>query len=89
MPASARRLVSNMLDDLTEERDSLALQIHLGKQEAKSELDRLDKKLEQLNEEYQPLKNAVDESSEDIVAALQLVGDEIMNGFHRIRQSLK
>lgn len=89
MPASARRLVSNMLDDLKEERDSLALQIHLGKQEAKSELDRLDKKLEQLNEEYQPLKNAVDESSEDIAAALQLVGDEIMNGFHRIRRSLK
>ncbi|EGF29184.1 hypothetical protein [Rhodopirellula baltica] len=89
MPASARRLVSNMLDDLKEERDSLALQIHLGKQEAKSELDRLDKKLEQLNEEYQPLKNAVDESSEDIVAALQLVGDEIMNGFDRIRRSLK
>ncbi|CAD78073.1 MAG TPA: hypothetical protein DDX19_19025 [Rhodopirellula baltica] len=89
MPASARRLVSNMLDDLKEERDSLALQIHLGKQEAKSELDRLDKKLEQLNEEYQPLKNAVDESSEDIVAALQLVGDEIMNGFHRIRRSHK
>jgi len=78
-----------MLDDLKEERDSLALQIHLGKQEAKSELDRLDKKLEQLNEEYQPLKNAVDESSEDIVAALQLVGDEIMNGFHRIRRSHK
>ncbi|EMI25385.1 hypothetical protein [Rhodopirellula europaea] len=88
MPASARRLVSNMLDDLKEERDSLALQIHLGKQEAKSELERLDKKLEQLNEDYQPLKNAVDESSEDIVAALQLVGDEIMNGFHRIRRSL-
>ncbi|MCR9207327.1 MAG: hypothetical protein NXI28_03795 [bacterium] len=88
MPASARRLVSNMLDDLKEERDSLALQIHLGKQEAKSELKRLDKKLEQLNEDYQPLKNAVDESSEDIVAALQLVGDEILNGFHRIRRSL-
>ncbi|WP_430454040.1 hypothetical protein [Rhodopirellula europaea] len=88
MPASARRLVSNMLDDLKEERDSLALQIHLGKQEAKSELKRLDKKLEQLNEDYQPLKSAVDETSEDIVAALQLVGDEIMNGFHRIRRSL-
>ena len=88
MPASARRLVSNMLDDLKEERDSLALQIHLGKQEAKSELKRLDKKLEQLNEDYQPLKSAVDETSEDIVAALQLVGDDIMNGFHRIRRSL-
>ncbi|MEO9593767.1 hypothetical protein [Rhodopirellula bahusiensis] len=88
MPASARRLVSNMIGDLKEERDSLALQIHLGKQEAKSELQRLDKKLEELNEDYQPLKDAVDESGEDILAALQLVGDEIKNGFERIRQTL-
>ncbi len=37
MPVSARRLIHNMINDLKEERDELALQIHLGKQEAKSE----------------------------------------------------
>ncbi len=34
MPVSARRLLSNMMDDLKEERDELSLQIHLGKQKA-------------------------------------------------------
>ncbi|WDQ14854.1 hypothetical protein [Rhodopirellula sp. P2] len=87
MPASARRLISNMIGDLKEERDELALQIHLGKEEAKSELARLDKKLEELNQQYQPLKNAVDETSDDVWAAFQLVGEEIKNGFYRIRKS--
>ncbi|WP_047814387.1 hypothetical protein [Rhodopirellula islandica] len=88
MPASARRLISNMIGDLKEERDELALQIHLGKEDAKSELERLDQKLEELNQQYQPLKNAVDETGDDVWAALQLVGEEIKNGFHRIRKSI-
>ncbi|MEP0347849.1 hypothetical protein [Rhodopirellula bahusiensis] len=88
MPASARRLISNMIDDLKEERDELALQVHLGKQEAKSELKRLSKKLDELNERSEPLKNAVGESGEDVWVALQLLGDEIKEGYQRIRQSI-
>ncbi|SMP42787.1 hypothetical protein SAMN06265222_101843 [Neorhodopirellula lusitana] len=88
MPASARRLISNMIADLKEERDELALQAHLGKQEAKTELKRLGKRLDELNQEYQPLKNAVGETSEDVWDALQLVGDEIKDGYKRIRKSL-
>ena len=88
MPASARRLISNLIDDLKEERDELTLQMHLGKQEAKSELKRLGKKLDELNTRYEPLKHAVEETGEDVWDALQLVGDEIKDGFHRIRKSL-
>ncbi|QDT61394.1 hypothetical protein SV7mr_39290 [Stieleria bergensis] len=88
MPASARRLISNMIDDLKEERDELALQVHLGKQEAKSELKRLSKKLNELNQRSEPLKDAVEESGEDVWVALQLLGDEIKEGYQRIRKSL-
>ncbi|MGB7344619.1 MAG: hypothetical protein WBD20_10420 [Pirellulaceae bacterium] len=88
MPASARRLISNMISDLKEERDELALQVHLGKQEAKSELQALGKKLEELRQRYEPLKDAVEETGEDVWDALQLVGEEIKAGFHRVRQSL-
>ncbi|QDT02107.1 hypothetical protein K227x_04780 [Rubripirellula lacrimiformis] len=88
MPVSARRLISNMLDDLKEERDELALQIHLGKQDAKSELNRLGQKLDELDQRYQPLKNAVEETGGDVWDALQLVGDEVKDGFHRIRKSI-
>ncbi|MFG0266624.1 MAG: hypothetical protein ACF8AM_15980 [Rhodopirellula sp. JB055] len=88
MPASARRLISNVIGDLKEERDELALQVHLGKEEAKAELERLDKKLEELSQKYQPLKNAVEESSDDVWAAFELVAEEIKNGFQRIRKSV-
>jgi hypothetical protein len=88
MPVSARRLISNMIDDLKQERDSLSLQIHLGKLEAKSELQALGKKLDDLDRRCEPLKNAAKETSENVWDAMKLVADEIKDGFHRIRKSL-
>ena len=88
MPVSARRLIHNMINDLKEERDELALQIHLGKQDAKSEWQALGKKLDDLNRRYEPLKNAVEETGEDVWDAMKLVGDEIKDGFLRIRKSI-
>jgi hypothetical protein len=41
-------LLSNIIDDLKEERDELALQIHLGKQESKTELEAFGKKLDEI-----------------------------------------
>ncbi|GAA4444793.1 MULTISPECIES: hypothetical protein [Novipirellula] len=88
MPVSARRLIRNMINDLKEERDELALQIHLGKQEAKSEWQALGKKLDDLNRRYEPLKDAVEETGEDVWDAMKLVGGEIKDGFSRIRKSI-
>jgi seryl-tRNA synthetase len=88
MPVSARRLLSNMIDDLRTERDELSLQIHLGKQDAKSELKALSKKLDDLNRRYEPVKDAAKESGEDVWDAMKLGANEIKDGFHRIRQSL-
>ena len=88
MPVSARRLLSNMLDDLRAERDELSLQIHLGKQEAKSEWQVLSRKLDDLNHRYEPTKDAARESGEGVWNAMRLVADEIKDGFHRIRESL-
>jgi len=88
MPASARRLISNMIDDLKEERDELALQVHLGKQDAKSELKKLGERLDDLNQRYEPLKHAVGETGEEVWGALQLVGDEIKDGYRRVRKSI-
>jgi seryl-tRNA synthetase len=88
MPVSARRLISNMIDDLEEERDELALQIHLGKQETKKQWERLGKKLEELNQRKEPLKESVGETSEDVWDAMRLVADEIKEGYQRIRKTL-
>ncbi len=88
MPVSASRLVSNLIADLKEERDELTLQIHLGKQEAKDELQALGQRLDELQRRYSPLKNATLETSEDLWEALQLLAGEIKDGFARIRKSI-
>ncbi len=88
MPVSARRLLSNVIDDLKVERDELVLQIHLGKQGAKTELQTLAKKLDDLERRCEPMKNATIETSENVWEAMQLVAGEIKDGFHRIRKSL-
>lgn len=82
----------NRLEELTsslkQERDELALRIHLGKAELKDEWQQVNDKLEQLSGKLASLKVAANESSEDVWAALKLVGEEVKRGFDHIRESL-
>lgn len=48
----------------------------------------LDAKLVDLKDQYEPLKNAVGESAEDVWESLKIVGGEIKDGFQRIRKEL-
>lgn len=76
------------LSSLKQQRDELAVQIQLGKAEAKEEWDRLRTKLDKLNDDYQPVKNALNESASDVMESLKLVAGEIKEGFDRVRKSL-
>jgi uncharacterized coiled-coil DUF342 family protein len=89
MSASEHRFLSNLIRDIRQERDELALQIHLGKQELKDEWDALDEKLSQLNHRFDPLKDAVGETGEDVWDSLKLVAGELQEGFHRVGKVLK
>ena len=77
-----------LISSLKQQRDELAVQIHLGKAEAKEEWDQVTAKLDQLTQEYEPLKGAVQESAENVFAALKLVAGEVQEGFERVRKSL-
>ncbi len=88
MTASSRRLVKNMISDLKQERDELSLQVHLGKKEVQQEWEVLEEKLVQLNHRYDPVKDAIGETGDDIWEALKGVAEEVKEGFHRIRESI-
>lgn len=77
------------LSSLKQQRDELAVQMHLGKAEAKEEWDRMRAKLDKLNHDYEPVKNAVSESAGDVMESLKLVAGEIKEGFDRVRKSLQ
>ncbi len=80
--------VKKLIQKLKQERDELALQMHLGKEELKDEWDAVQHRLDQLVHRFEPLNQAVAETSEDVWASLKLVGEEVWAGFQRIRKSI-
>lgn len=77
-----------LIAKLKQQRDDLAVRIHLGKAEAQEEWDKVTAKLDELTSEYEPLKGAIRETSDNVFAALKLVAGEVQEGFERIRKSL-
>ena len=84
-----KNLIEETISNLKQQRDELALKIHLGAAEAKEEFENAKDKLDKLTEEYEPLKSAVEESASNVLASLQLVGEEVLGSFKRVRDSLK
>ncbi len=89
MSESRQSLISNLIRDIKQERDEIAVQIHLGKQELKDEWHLLEGKLSDLNRRFDPVKDAVGETSEDVWDSLKLVAGELKDGFQRVGKALK
>lgn len=89
MSRNQKTFMSELISDLKQQRDHLRLKIHLGGVELREEFGKLDDKLSQLSHSYDPLKDAVGETTEGLWDSLKLVGGEIKDGFHRIRKSLQ
>ena len=83
-----RSFLEETLSTLKQQRDEIALQIHLAGMEAKEEFDEAKTKLDKLSDEYEPLKEAVAESAENVWESLKLVAGEVGKSFERIRKSL-
>ncbi|QDV51488.1 hypothetical protein [Gimesia fumaroli] len=83
-----RNRLDELIGALEQQRDELALKIHLGKQEAKDEWEKVTDKLNQLQDDYKPVKDAMKESAGSVVDSLFNVGKEIQESFQRIRKSL-
>ncbi|MHB8863622.1 MAG: hypothetical protein ACYC6N_14565 [Pirellulaceae bacterium] len=81
--------LAELLSNLKRQRDELALKIHLGKADATAEWQKVTKKLDDLMNDYEPLKDAVGETAENLRASLKLVTEELQKGFNRIRNSIK
>ena len=88
MSEEKRKSLEQLISRLKQERDELALQIHLGKEELKDEWDAVQQKLDQLTHRFEPLNKAVAQTTEDVWESLKLVGEEVKEGFQRIRKSL-
>ena len=80
--------IQQTIHTLKQQRDELALKIHLGAADAKDEFERAKAKLDQMSRQYDPLKKATAESAGSLFASMKLVGEEVRDSFNRIRKSL-
>ena len=83
-----RNALDEVISKLKQERDELKLQMHLASMDAKDEYERVSGKVDELTDQYDPVKDAVEESADNVFSALGLVADELKAGFERVRKSL-
>jgi chromosome segregation ATPase len=86
--AELRERLDEVIKKLKQERDEIKLQIHLANMEGKDEYDRISRKVDQLTDQYEPVKDAVEDTAENIYSALGLVADELKFGFKRVRKAI-
>ena len=79
----------DMLAKLKQERDELALKVHLGKKEAVAEWERLEAKWHEIKAERVAEKDqAPDESTVGIGLAFELAVQELKKDYEKIRSLL-
>ena len=67
-------------------RDELKLKAHLGKAEARDELEKLEKKWNAFLTEYKPVADEAEKTAKNTVAALGVAAGELKAGYERIRK---
>jgi hypothetical protein len=78
-----------MLARLKQERDELALKMHLGKKDAADEWEKLEAKWNEIREtKMPPAKEAAKEAARGVGAALELAAEELKKGYEKIRKLL-
>ena len=77
-----------VLAKLKQERDELALKLHLGKKEAAEEWEKLEARLAELRAKSAPMREVASDTAKEVGAALELAADEIKKGYERLRKLL-
>lgn len=83
-----RARLREMLEKLEQERDELRVRMHLGKAEAKEEWAKLEVRISELRVKIDKAGDEAGDVMEDVGAAAKILGEEIRDGFGRIRRML-
>lgn len=78
--------LQQLITQLEQERDELKMKLGLAKLEAREEWQELEKKMENLRGRMKVLSEEAREASGDVGAAVDVVAEEIKEGFDRLRK---
>ena len=80
--------LEKVLKELKTERDNLKVQLHLLNMDAKEEWNELENKYEIFKAKASIVADVAEDSAGDVAEALKLVGEELSEGYKRIRRSI-
>lgn len=84
----SKEKLQKLLTQLEQERDELKVKVGLAKLEAREEWQEIEKKIEGLQGRLKVLGEEAREASGDVGAAVDVLADEIKDGFARLRSLL-
>ncbi|MCW8852911.1 MAG: hypothetical protein OQK44_09620 [Gammaproteobacteria bacterium] len=74
--------------ELEEERGKLQVQLHLLSMDAKEEWNELEKKFEKFKSKASTVAEVAEDSAGEVGEALKLVGEELREGYKKIKGSM-
>ncbi|MEN8191073.1 MAG: hypothetical protein ABFS19_14595 [Thermodesulfobacteriota bacterium] len=84
----AQKTLEEIKETVEQIRDEVALKAHLGKAEVAEELEKIEKKWDELKQQLKPYTDDVEKKAGDAGAAVELAAEELKAGFKRIRDIL-
>jgi len=88
MKNEAEKRLHDLLHQLKQERDQLRVRTHLLKADLKQEWEEVELKWQNVEIKLQHLRTSVQDSSEGVAVATNLVVDEIANAYKRFRNAI-
>lgn len=83
-----QKMIEEKKAELEQLRDEIKLKAHLGKADAKVELEKLDKEWDSFLLKCKPFTDELDKTADSAGAALGIAADELKAGYERIRKLL-
>jgi chromosome segregation ATPase len=84
-----QRELSHLTENLRRERDELRLQAHLLKAELADEWHALEHRWDHFEQKAAKVSHVAADAAHEVGAAARLVGEELAQGYAKIRASLK
>lgn len=84
---TSRKQIDALVQSVKQTRDEVRLKMHLANAEIKDEWNRLEDKFQRMNAQYEPVRRETRRAADDVWTSIRLVGEELQDGFNRIRNS--
>ena len=83
-----QKMIEDKKAEIEQLRDEIQLKAHLGKADAKVELEKLEKEWDSFQAKCKPFADEVDKTADNAGTALGVAADELKAGYERIRKLL-